>query len=416
MRAEWRNRPGRGGEQYGMRGHISRQTNLFVKINLEDLVPAGHPLRAIKRMADEALAALSRTFTAAYASEEKGGRPSIPPERLLKALVLMSLYTVRSERALCERITFDMLFRWFLDMTPDERCFDHSDFTNFRERLDALDITKKFSDRIVMMAFEAGLISEEHFSIDGSLIQSHASLKSLKHIEKLRAEKEAAAQKKNKDGKDGDGGNAGGGARPDSNAWVDFKGHKRSNRTHRSTTDPEARLYTKSSGQAALLHHSMHVLMENRHGLGIDIRVGKADGHAERTCALKMLDRVARRFGIEPTTLGADKGYDAEDFLVALEERGIEPHVSCKSRKEIDVPRDDDEGAWARWHNQQGQTDEAFKVSQRKRKLNEEIFGWCKVVGGLKRTRVVGRWKMQQLADIALATLNMIRMSKLLPT
>lgn len=392
-----------------MRGHINRQNNLFVKINLEEWVPAGHPLRAIKRMADEALAAMSRTFAAAYAPSDRGGRPSIPPERLLKALVLMSLYTVRSERALCERITFDMLFRWFLDMTPDEACFDHSDFTNFRDRLDKLDITKKFSDRIVMMAFEAGLISEEHFTIDGSLIQSHASLKSLKHIEEIRR----AAEEREKKDEDGRGGGV---ASRDSNGWVDFKGHTRSNRTHRSTTDPEARLYTKSSGQTALLHHSMHVLMENRHGLGVDIRVGKADGHAERKCCLRMLDRVRRTLGLEPATLGADKGYDAEDFLLALEDRGIEPHVSCKSRNEIDVPREDDEGAWARWFNQRGRGAEAFKVSQRKRKLDEEIFGWCKVVGGMRRVRVTGRWKIQQLADIALATLNLIRMSKLLPT
>lgn len=397
-----------------MRGHISRQTNLFVKLNLEEMVPADHPLRAIKRMADEALAGMSRTFAAAYAPAGRGGRPSIPPERLLKALVLMSLYTVRSERALCERITFDMLFRWFLDMTPDEACFDHSDFTNFRTRLDALDITKKFSDRIVMRAFETGLISQEHFSIDGSLIQSHASLKSLKHIEEIKRAAEER-EKKNASGKDRDG-EDGGAAYKDSNAWVDFKGHKRSNRTHRSTTDPEARLYTKSSGQAALLHHSMHVLMENRHGLGVDIRVGKADGHAERKCCLKVLDRVKRRFGIEPATLGADKGYDTRDFLLALEQRGIEPHVSCKSRKEIDVPREDDDGAWARWHNQQGQSEKAFQVSQRKRKLDEEVFGWCKQFGGLRRMRVAGRWKIQQLADIALATLNLIRMSKLLAT
>lgn len=396
-----------------MRGHISRQSNLFVKINLEELVPTGHPLRAVKRIADEALRAMSRTFAAAYAPAGRGGRPSIPPERLLKALVLMSLYTVRSERALCERITFDMLFRWFLDMTPDEACFDHSDFTNFRERLDALDITKKFSDKIVMMAFEAGLISQEHFSIDGSLIQSHASLKSLRHIEEIRK----AAEEREKKDKDGvDGGDTGAGTRPDSNAWVDFKGHTRSNRTHRSTTDPEARLYTKSSGQAALLHHSMHVLMDNRHGIGVDIRVGKADGYAERKCCLKMLDRVKRKLGIEPATLGADKGYDTEDFLLALEERGIEPHVSCKSKKEMDVPGEHEEGAWARWFNQQGQSDEAFKVSQRKRKLNEEIFGWCKLVGGLRRMRVAGRWKIQQLADIALSTLNLIRMSRLLAT
>lgn len=395
-----------------MRGHVSRQVNLFVKINLEELVPSGHPLRAIKRMADEALSSMSRTFTAAYAPAGKGGRPGIPPERLLKALVLMSLYTVRSERALCERITFDMLFRWFLDMTPDEACFDHSDFTNFRARLEKLDITRKFSDKIVMMAIEAGLISEEHFTVDGSLIQSHASLKSLKHIEEIKR----AAEEREKGGPDDAAGGAGSPARPDSNAWVDFKGEKRSNKTHRSTTDPQARLYTKSSGQAALLHHSMHVLMENRHGLGVSIVVGAADGHAERKCCLKMIDGVKRRLGLEPETLGADKGYDSGDFLAALEERGIEPHVSCKSTKELDVPRDDDDGAWERWDNQQRQGDEPFKVSQRKRKLDEEVFGWLKVVGGLRRVRVTGRWKIQQLAEIALSTLNLVRMSKLLAT
>jgi transposase len=391
-----------------MRGRIARQPHLFVQINLEAMVPADHPLRAIKRMADQVLAGMSRTFTAAYAPPEKGGRPSIPPERLLKALVLMSLYTVRSERALCERIGFDLLFRWFLDMTPDEACFDHSDFTNFRVRPGALDITKKFSDRIVMMAFEAGLISEDHFSIDGSLIQSHASLKSLEHIEQITR----AAEDRHK--QDRDEGAGGRGGPKDSNPWVDFKGHKRGNKTHRSTTDPEARLYTKSSGQAALLSHTMHVLMENRHGLGVDIKVGPADGYAERRCALKMLDRVKRKLGLEPVSLGADKGYDSGDFLLALEERGVEPHISCKSRQEIEVPREDDQGAWARWHNQQGQSDEAFKVSQRKRKLDEEIFGWLKGFGGLRRMRVVGRWKIQQLADIALGTLNLIRMSKLL--
>ena len=395
-----------------MRGHVTRQTNLFVNINPEELVPADHPLRAVKRMADEALSAMRRTFSAAYARAEKGGRPSIPPERLLKALVRMSLSTVRSERALCARSTFDMLCRWFLDRTPDEACFDHSDFTTFRVRLDALDIPKTFSDRIVMRAFDAGLLSEEHVSIDGSLIQSHAPLKSLRHIEEIRKAAEERERKKN-DGGHGPGGPA---ACKDSNAWVDFKGQTRRNTTHRSTTDPEARLSTKSSGQAALLHHSMHVLMENRHGLGIDIRVGKADGHAERKCCRKMLDRVRRRFGIEPDTLGADKGSDAGDFLRALEERGIEPHVSCKSRKELCVPGEHDEGAWARWCNQQGQRNGAFNVRQRTRKLNEEIFGWCKVVGGLKRVRVVGRWKIQQLADIALGTRNLIRLRKLRTT
>ena len=393
-----------------MRGHITGQSNLFVKMNLEELVPRDHPLRAIKRMADEALSKLSRTFAAAYSDV---GRPSIPPERLLKAMLLMSLYTMRSERALCERITFDMLFRWFLDMTPDEGPFDHSDFSKNRERLARLDVTKKFSDRIVMAAMDAGLISQDHFSIDGSLLQSHASLKSLKHIEKLRAEKQSAAEGKKAKGDKKDDDDKPDSNKPDSNKWVNFRGEKRSNQTHRSTTDPEARLYTKTGG-VAYLQHTMHVLMENRHGIGVDIRVGKADGHAERRCCLKMLDRVKRKLGIEPVTLGADKGYDAGDFLRAVDDRAIEPHVACKSKKELDVPREDDEGGWARWFNQRRQTTRGFKTSQRKRRLDEEIFGWVKQFGGLRRSRLVGRWKIQQLADIGLSALNLIRMSKLL--
>lgn len=415
-----------------MRGHIKRQTNLFVKINLEELVPAGHPLRPIKAMADEALASMSRTFAAAYAPASKGGRPSVPPERMVKALVLLTLYTIRSERAMCERITFDMLFRWFLDMTPDEDCFDHSDFTNFRTRIKGLDVTKKFSDAIVKKAFDAGLISEEHFSVDGSLLRSLASLKSLRPIEEIKkaaAEREEKEKEEKKAGKKeekqkqekgkedkskDDPGDDEGTTRPDSNAWVDFKGQKRSNKTHRSTTDPEARLYTKSSGQAALPSHLMHVLMENRNGIGVDICVGVADGHGERKGALKMLDRVKRVLGLEPTTLGADKGYDAGDFLLALEARGIEPHVSCKSKNELDVPAADDDKGWARWHNQQTRSDAGFEVSQRKRKRNEEIFGWGKVIGGMRKMRVAGRWKIQQLADIMLGTLNMVRITRLL--
>lgn len=400
-----------------MRGRSTGQTNLFVKINLEELVPADHPLRAIKRLADGALKAMSRTFAAAYSDV---GRPSVPPERLLKALVLMSLYTVRSERALCERISFDMLFRWFLDMTPDQACFDHSVFSHSRERMDRLDICRKFKEQVVFAAIDAGLISEEHFSIDGSLLQSHASIKSLKHIEKIKAEKAAAAAHENDEGKDKDEGNDGGdrdsdrthpSVKPDSNAWVDFKGEKRSNKTHRSTTDPEARLYTKSSGQAALLSHTMHVLMENRHGLGVDIRVDAADGKAEHRSALKLVDRVGRNLWLDVATLGMDKGYDCGGFLLELNARSVEPHAACKAHKEVD-PTDDP--SWERWFNQKRQGEAGYTISQKKRKLNEEIFGWLKQIGGLKRVRVVGRWKIQQLADIALTTLNMVRMTKLL--
>lgn len=387
-----------------MRGKANGQPNLFVNINLEDLVAKDHPLRAIKRMADDALKAMSRTFAAAYSET---GRPGVPPERLLKALVLLSLYTIRSERALCERIRFDLLFRWFLDMTPDEECFDHSVFSVNRERLEKLEVTRKFKEKIVFMAIDAGLISDEHFSVDGSLLQSHASLKSLKHIEKIKAAKEAAAKAK------ADGDDKPQGDKPDSNSWVDFKGEKRGNATHQSTTDPEAKLFTKGSGQAALLYHSMHVLMENRHGFAIDIQIDAADGKCEHRSALKLVDRVGRAFGIKPGTLGADKNYDCGSFLVDLDKRGIDAHAACKATKEID-PKDD--ASWERWFNQQRQEEPGYKVSQKKRKLAEEIFGWLKQIGGLRRARLVGRWKIQQLADIALSTLNMVRMMKLLAT
>jgi transposase len=392
-----------------MRGHIDQQPNLYVQINLEDLVPADHPLRPIKRMADEALAAMSRTLTSSYASKARGGRPSVPPEQLLKAMLLMSLYTIRSERALCERITFDMLFRWFLDMTPDEPCFDHSVFSLNRKRLHRLRVTKKFSDRIVLAAYEAGLLSEDHFSIDGSLLQSHASLKSLKHMEELRR----LAEERDDDEDEGSGQattatNVG-------NPWVSFRGEKRSNKTHRSTTDREARLYTKTSG-VAYLQHTMHVLMENRHGIGVDILVGKADGFAERKCCLKMLDRVRKKLEIEPKTLGADKGYDMPDFLPELEERKIKPHIACKSDKRIDVKDEADIGLMARRVNQRRRRNKGYQVSQRKRKLDEEIFGWLKQYGGLRRARVCGRWKIQQCANMALSALNLIRITRLLAT
>jgi len=319
----------------------------------------------------------------------------------------MSLYTIRSERALCERITFDMLFRWFLDMTPDEVCFDHSVFSLNRKRLHRLCVTKKFSDRIVLAAYEAGLLSEDHFSIDGSLLQSHASLKSLKHMEELRRGKERRDD-------DDDSGQTSS-STPVGNPWVEFRGKKRSNKTHRSSTDREARLFTKVSG-VAYLQHTMHVLMENRHGIGVDIRVGKADGFAERKCCLQILDRVRSKLGIEPKTLAADKGYDTLDFLPKLEERGIRPHVACKSRKPIHVEDDLHIGLRARQANQKRQRNKGYKVSQRKRKLDEEIFGWLKQYGGLRRARVCGRWKIQQCADMALSTLNLIRIAKLTAT
>lgn len=374
-----------------MRGTPDRQDAIYHTFNVEDLIGADHPLRPIKRMVDAALGSMSRTFRAAYSDV---GRPGIPPETLLKALLLQCLYTIRSERELCRRLKTDLLFRWFLDLQPGDDVFDHSVFTHNRDRLAAHGITQKFFDQVVRQALEAGLTSDEHFTVDGSLIQSHASLKSLKRIER------EASKKDDQDGGPGSG----------RNPTVDFKGERRTNATHASTTDPEAKLYRKGDGVGAFLCHSGHALTENRHGLVMSVRVDEANGTAEREGTLAMLDDLERRHGVRPATLGADKGYDAGPFILELEERWIEPHVAIKAGR-IE-PRDD--GSWARWFVRSEQRRAAFKKSQRRRKLVEEFFGWIKTVAGMRRARHVGRVKIRQCFELAAAAYNLVRMRNLL--
>lgn len=383
----------------GMKGTPERQAAVYHTFNVEDLIEAGHPLRPIKRMVDVALAGMSRTFKAAYSER---GRPGIPPETLLKALLLQCLYTIRSERELCRRLKTDLLFRWFLDLQPSDDVFDHSVFTHNRERLSEHGITQKFFDQVVKQAIQAGLTSDEHFTVDGSLIQSHASLKSLKKIERVASKKD--------DPDAGDSSSRGSGRNPS----VDFKGERRTNATHRSTTDPEAKLYRKGDGVGAFLCHSGHALTENRHGLVMSVRVDEASGTAERENTLAMLDHLERRHGVRPSTLGADKGYDAGPFLVELERRRIEPHVAIKTGK-IDPLRDGaDDGTWARWFVRSEQRRAAFKKSQRRRKLVEEFFGWVKTVAGMRRARHVGREKIRQCFELAAAAYNLVRMKNLL--
>jgi IS5 family transposase len=240
---------------------------------------------------------------------------------------------IRSERELCRRLKTDLLFRWFLDLQPSDEVFDHSVFTHNRDRLADHGITQKFFDQVVKQAIEAGLTSDEHFTVDGSLIQSHASLKSLKKIER-----EASKN-------DDDHTSCGSGRNPS----VDFKGERRTNATHRSTTDPEAKLFRKGDGVGAFLCHSGHALTENRHGLVMSVRVDEAKGTAERENTLRMLDHLERRHGVRPSTLGADKGYDAGPFLVELERRWIEPHVAIKSGTIDPLGDRADDGTWARW-------------------------------------------------------------------
>ena len=379
----------------GMKGTPERQAAIYHTFNVEDLIEAGHPLRPIKRMVDRALSDMSRTFKAAYSHV---GRPGIPPETLLKALLLQCLYTVRSERELCRRLKTDLLFRWFLDLQPSDDVFDHSVFTHNRDRLGEHGITQKFFDQVVKQAIDAGLTSDEHFTVDGSLIQSHASLKSLKKIER-----EASKN-------DGDDDAPGRGRNPS----VDFKGERRTNATHQSTTDPEAKLYRKGDGVGAFLCHSGHAVTENRHGLVMSVRIDEAGGRAERENTLAMLDHLECRHGVRPSTLGADKGYDAGPFLVELERRRIEPHVAIKGGKIDPLSDRADEGTWARWFVKSEQRRAAFKKSQRRRKLVEEFFGWAKTVAGMRRARHVGREKIRQCFEMAAAAYNLVRMKNLL--
>lgn len=380
----------------GMKGTPERQAAIYHTFNVEDLIEPGHPLRPIKRMVDRALADMSRTFRAAYSDV---GRPGVPPETLLKALLLQCLYTIRSERELCRRLRTDLLFRWFLDLQPSDEVFDHSVFTHNRDRLSEHGITQKFFDHVVKQAIDAGLTSDEHFTVDGSLIQSHASLKSLKKIQREATKKDDDTPPSATTGR---------------NPSVDFKGERRGNATHRSTTDPQARLYRKADGVGAFLCHSGHAITENRHGLVMGVRVDRACGTAERDNTLAMLDHLERRHGVRPATLGADKGYDAGPFLVQLERRCIEPHVAIKSGRIDPTSERADDGTWARWFVKSEQRRAAFKKSQRRRKLVEEFFGWAKTVAGMRRARHVGRAKIRQCFEIAAAAYNLVRMKNLL--
>lgn len=375
-----------------MRGREDSQGTAFYVINVEELIRPDHPLRPIKAMVDRELSAMSRSFSEAYGTV---GRPSIPPETLLKAMLLQALYSIRSERQLVERIGTDLMFRWFLDMSPEAPVFHHTVFSHNRERLDDHGLVQRFFDGVVRQAMDAGLTSDDHFTVDGTLIQSHASLKSLKPID---------------DDDDAGPPRSSGGGR---NASVDFRGMKRRNATHRSTTDPEARLYRKGDGQPAYLSHTGHMISENRNGLIMAVAVDEANGKAEREQALKMLGHLRRKHRIHPATLGADKGYDSGDFLKDLLERfDVVPHVAIRSGPIRGLT----ESAAYRRAARLQERNRGQRLSQRRRKLVEEGIGWIKTVGGLARSSVVGRWKIRQRFTMAAAAYNLVRMVRLCPT
>ncbi len=340
---------------------------------------------------------MSDRFAAAYSLN---GRPSVPPERLLKALLLMALYSVRSERQLVERIDTDLLFRWFLDMDPAEPAFDATVLTHNRPRLDEHGLTAAFFDAVIAEAVDAGLCSHEHLSVDGTLIESYASIKSFQPVEPA-------------DGEPGDGDSN---AFKPRNAEVDFHGQKRSNATHRSVTDPEARLYRKSSGQEARLAHLGHALTENRHGLIMAVAVSEACGTAEVDAALWMVDDLKARRGLTPKTLGADRGYDSGPFYLELESRGIEPHgaMLATSRDMSQVRPSQRDRVEARERMRARLGSEGYRLSQKCRKKVEECFGWLKTIAGLSRSRWVGRWKLRQQMELSAAAFNLVRLRKLL--
>jgi transposase len=366
-----------GGE---MRGSFDSQAMIIAYINLEKRVPQGHPLRKIKPMADEELKRLSPLFNEMYSHT---GRPSIPPERVLKSLLLIALYSVRSERQFCEQLDYNLLFRWFLDMEMNDVSFDPTVFTKNRERLMEHEVGRRFFDAMVRQARGAGLMSDDHFTVDGTLIEAWASLKSFR----------PKGEKPSDRPTDGDPGNP----------TVDFHGEKRRNATHQSTTDPESRLMRKAKGKEARLSFGAHALMENRHGLLVDLQVTPATGTAETEAAETMLKRQGRR-GVKPKTLGGDKGYDKRGFVSMLRGRKITPHVAQNSERRGGSAID-------------GRTTRhiGYSLSQRFRKKVEEIFGWVKVIGGFRRTRFKGVQRTQLSAWFVGAAYNLLRMAKLMP-
>ena len=365
-------------EEWRMRGEVERQRSMLSVVDAEHCVPEDHPIRRIKTLANAELARLSPTFDAIYA---EGGRPSIPPERLLKALLLIALYSVRSERQLCEQLHYNLLFRFFLGLGMHEPIFDASTFAKNKARLLEADVARHFLAGIVDRAKTARLISTEHFTVDGTLIEAWASLKS------FRPRDEAPGDRPPPD--------------DPGNPTVNFRGELRTNQTHASTTDPEARLMRKGAGKEAKLVFAGHALTENRHGLVVDVRVTEATGTAEPEAALAMVD-VQQATGMPIATVAGDKAYDRATFVDELRERGVTPHVAQNITAH-------------RGSNVDGRTTRhpGYAVSQRKRKLVEQVFGWGKTVGGLRKTRYRGVARTQFWAQMVASAYDLLRMAKL---
>ena len=353
-----------------MRGRLDNQVTMLVALTPDQLVPLDHPIRRIKPIVDQALKEMSPTFNRMYADV---GRPSIPPEHLLKACLLIALYSIRSERQFCERLKYDLLFKWFMDLNIMDQAFDASSFSKNKERLLEHHVSHEFLTAVITEARRRHLLSEDHFTVDGSLLEAWASLKSFRP-------KDGGATT----GSDGN------------NPSINFHGEHRTNDTHQSMTDPEAMLARKGKGKEARLCLAGHVLMENRTGLVVDVVVTQATGTAERDTALDMLERVPGRHRI---TLGADKGYDTEDFVTECRELNVTPHIARRKYSILDKRTTRHVG---------------YEVSQRIRKRIEEIWGWMKTVGGGRKLRYKGVARNQLWAELTTAAYNLVRMAKLL--
>jgi transposase len=363
-----------------MRGQDDGSEGLFSYVRLEERIPADHPLRPVKALADEALGALSRRFDGLYSSV---GRPSIPPEMLLRGTLLQAFFSVRSERMLMEQINYNLLFRWFVGLPMDAEVWHPTVFTHNRDRLMEADVAREFLAALLALPQVRKLLSNEHFSVDGTLIDAWASMKSFRP-------------------KDG----SGEPPSPGRNGERNFHNEKRSNATHASTTDPDARLYRKAAGRESRLCFMGHVLMENRNGLAVDAALTHATGTAEREAALGMLDRRGRHRRI---TLGADKAYDVTAFVEDLRDRKVTPHIVINGAvSKLGVTRKTAVDGRTTRHA-------GYTISQACRKRIEEVFGWIKAQAGFAKVKLRGRARAESVFTFAVAAYNLIRIPKLLP-
>jgi transposase len=360
-----------------MRGQDTQQSTAFSYLSPEERVPTDHPLRRIRPMVDSALKALCPCFDEMYSAV---GRPSIAPEKLLKALLIQVLYTIRSERLLMEQLSYNLLFRWFVGLSMDESVWVPTVYSKNRDRLLEGEIAEKFFAQVLDQARAADLLSDEHFSVDGTLIEAWASQKSFQR-------KDGGDQKPKDD---------------PGNPTVDFHGEKRSNDTHESTTDADSRLARKSGGHEAKLAYCGNVIIENRHGLVVDTELLQCNGTAERDAALLMVERLE---GTQRVTVAADKGYDTQGFVEEMRGMNATPHVSQNHKR-----------AGGSAIDRRTTRHAGYQISQRKRKRIEEVFGWMKTVGMLRKTRHRGVFKVGWVFTFAAAAYNLVRMRNLLPT